>query len=98
MKAIRIGLCVVFAFSVLAHGVVEVWSESVLEIGASALLLLWAVLVYRNSEIETHWNPLNWALVGIIGIGLLQLILHWSANPFFTIRTASIQRLLHCFL
>ena len=36
MKAVRIGLCVLFAFSVLAHGVVEVWSESVLEMGASA--------------------------------------------------------------
>ena len=39
MKALRISLCVVFAFSVLAHGVVEVWSQSVLEIAASALLI-----------------------------------------------------------
>jgi O-antigen ligase len=84
MKAIRIGLCVIFAFSVLAHGVVEVWSESLLEIGGAVLLVLWAVLVYRNSEIEIRWNALNWPLLGIIGIGLLQLALRWSANPFFT--------------
>src|SRR5580700_9302918 len=84
MKAIRIGLCVIFAFSVLAHGVVEVWSESLLEIGGAVLLVLWAVLVYRNSEIEIQWNALNWPLLGIIGIGLLQLALRWSANPFFT--------------
>jgi O-antigen ligase len=84
MKAIRIGLCVLFAFSVLAHGVVEVWSESVLEIGASVLLVTWAVLAYRDSEIALQWNPLNWPFLGFIGIGVLQLALHWSADPFFT--------------
>ena len=78
MKAIRIGLCVLFAFSV------EVWSESVLEIGASVLLVAWAVLAYRDSEIAIHWSPLNWPFLGFIAIGGLQLALHWSANPFFT--------------
>jgi hypothetical protein len=84
MKALRIGLCVLFAFSVLAHGVVEVWSESVLEMGASALLLVWAILVYRDSEIGIQWSPLNWPFLGFIVIGLLQFIFHWTANPFFT--------------
>jgi len=84
MKAVRIGLCVLFAFSVLAHGVVEVWSESVLEIGASVLLVLWAVLAYRNPEIAIRWNSLNWPFLGFIGIGAMQLALHWSADPFLT--------------
>ena len=84
MKAIRIGLCVLFAFSVLAHGVVEVWSESILEIGASLLFITWIFLAYRDPEITIQWNPLNWPFLGFIGIGLLQLALHWSANPFFT--------------
>ena len=84
MKAVRIGLCVLFALSVLAHGVVEVWSESILEIGASVLLITWAVLVYRDSEIAIQWSRLNWPFLGFIGIGVLQLALHWSANPFFT--------------
>src|SRR6201987_5508835 len=84
MKAIRIGLCVLFAFSVFAQGVVEVWSESILEIGASLLFIAWVFLAYWDPEIEVHWSPLNWAFLGFIGIGLLQLALHWSANPFFT--------------
>ncbi|MGB0002670.1 MAG: hypothetical protein WBQ04_21300, partial [Candidatus Acidiferrales bacterium] len=84
MKALRIGLCVLFAFSVLAHGVVEVWSESVLEMGASALLIVWAILAYRHSETAIQWSPLNWPLLGFIAIGLLQFTLHWTANPFFT--------------
>src|ERR1700745_2816565 len=84
MKAVRIGLCVLFAFSVLAHGVVEVWSESVLEIGASVLLVLWAVLAYRNPEIAIRWNSLNWPFLGFVGIGAMQVALHWSADPFLT--------------
>jgi O-antigen ligase len=84
MKAVRIGLCTLFAFSVFAHGVVEVWSESVLEIGASVLLVAWVVLAFRDSETAIHWNPLNWPFLGFIAIGLLQLAFHWSANPFFT--------------
>jgi O-antigen ligase len=84
MKAVRIGLCVIFAFSVLAHGVVEVWSESVLELGASVLLIIWAILVYRDPEIAIQWRPLNWPLLGISAVGVLQLAFHWSANPFFT--------------
>jgi len=84
MKAIRIGLCFLFAFSVFAHGVVEVWSESVLEIGAALLLVWWAVITYREAQGEIQWNPLNWPLLGFIAIGVLQLAFRWSANPFLT--------------
>jgi O-antigen ligase len=84
MKAIRIGLCVLFAFSVLAHGVVEVWSESILEISASVLLITWAALTYRDSEMAVQWNPLNWPFLGFIAVSLLQLVFHGTANPFLT--------------
>ncbi len=39
----RIGVCALLACSVFAHGVVEPWSEAVLEIGAAALVLWWGV-------------------------------------------------------
>jgi O-antigen ligase len=84
MKAVRIGLCILFAFSVFAHGIVEVWSESILEIGASLLSVIWIFLAYRDPEITIQWNPLNWPILGFIGIGALQLVPHGSANPFFT--------------
>ena len=44
MKAIRIGICALLVFAVAAHGVVEPWSETGFELGAVALLLLWALL------------------------------------------------------
>ena len=81
---IRNGLLFLFAFTVLAFGAVEVWSESVLEIGASVLLVGWAALVFLNRSVRIHWSPLNWPLVGLFGIGLAQLVLHVTPYPFLT--------------
>jgi O-antigen ligase len=84
MKALRIGLCVIFAFSVLAHGVVEVWSESTLEIGAAVLLAVWAILANADPSTKIYWSPLNWPVLGFIGIGLFQCIFHATAYRFLT--------------
>jgi hypothetical protein len=84
MKGIRVGLVCLFAFSVLAFGAVEVWSQSLLEIGASILLISWAVIVYRDKQSTIRWNPLNWPLLGFIAVGVVQLAFHWTPNPFLT--------------
>jgi O-antigen ligase len=84
MKGIRIGLCLLLAFSVAAYGAVEVWSESIVEIGAALLFLAWALVIWRNSSAKLHWSPLNWPLLGFIGIGGLQLLFHATAYPFLT--------------
>src|SRR5271156_4860320 len=84
MRTIRNGLLFLFAFSVLAFGGVEVWSEAVLEIGASMLLVGWAALVFFDRGVKIHWSPLNWPLLGLFGIGLAQLISHATPYPFLT--------------
>jgi O-antigen ligase len=84
MKALRVGLCLLLAFSVLSFGAVQVWSQSILEIGAALLLLIWAFLVFRNSDGTVHWSPLNWPLLGFIAIGLFQLLFRQTAYPFLT--------------
>src|SRR5277367_4829601 len=84
MKVIRGGLLFLFAFSVLAFGAVEVWSGSILEIGASLLFIGWAALVFRDDRIRIHWSPLNWPLLGLFGIGLAQLLLRATPYPFLT--------------
>ena len=84
MSVIRGGLLFLFAFSVLAFGAVEVWSGSVLEIGASLLFIGWAALVFVNDGVKIHWNPLNWPLLGLFVIGLAQLLLHATPYPFLT--------------
>jgi len=84
MNVIRGGLLFVFAFSVLAFGAVEVWSGSILEIGASLLFIGWAALVFLDDRIKIYWNPLNWPLLGLFGIGLAQLILRATPYPYLT--------------
>jgi O-antigen ligase len=84
MKVVRAGICMLIAFSVLAFGAVQVWSQSILEIGAALLFLYWAFVAYRSPDAKIQWNPLNGPLLGLIGIGLLQLLFHATAYPFLT--------------
>jgi O-antigen ligase len=84
MKLLRIGLCLLITFSVLSFGAVEVWSQSVLEIGAAVFFVLWALLAYRRTDATIAWSPLNWPVLGLIAIGLLQLLFHGTAYAFLT--------------
>src|SRR5580692_9677727 len=84
MNGIRVGLLSLFGYSVLAFGTVEVWSESLLEIGASILLISWAVIAYRDKRSSIAWSPLNWPLLWLFAVGIVQLAFHWTANPFLT--------------
>src|ERR1700687_911129 len=84
MKAIRVGICALVTFVVLAHGAVEPWSEAVLEVGAAALLLLWVWRASVGGEFKVVWNPLLWALLGLWGVAAIQLPLRITAYPFLT--------------
>ncbi|HYL68928.1 MAG TPA: O-antigen ligase family protein [Candidatus Limnocylindria bacterium] len=84
MKIIRGGLCLIFTFTVLAHGAVEPWSESLLEIGAALLLVIWAFLVYRDVTLKIRWSALNSPLLCLLVIGFAQLTFHLTVNPYLT--------------
>jgi len=84
MKFVRAGLYALFAFSVLAHGTVEPWSEALLEIGTAVLLLVWALAVYRNPNPKIQWSPLNVWFLCFIGVGAAQLAFRLTAYPFLT--------------
>jgi O-antigen ligase len=84
MSVLRAGLLILFAGAVLAFGAVDVWSQSLLEAGAAALFVFWAVLASRNSELRVQWSPLYWPLLALIGIGLMQLLFRGSASSFLT--------------
>jgi len=57
MKGLRIGICGLLTFSVLAHGVVEPWSEAVLETG-TAILFLWWGLLFARGRVPVRWHCL----------------------------------------
>ncbi len=82
--AIRIGICVLVTFSVLAHGAVEPWSEAVLEVGAAALLLLWACEASLRREFVLLWNPLFWPLAAFWVVVALGRAVGTSMVPFLT--------------
>jgi O-antigen ligase len=84
LKILRIGLFILFAFSVLAFGTVEVWSQSVLEIGAGILFLWWALVVFRDPEATIQWNHLIWPILGVLTIGFVQLFLGVTPYRYFT--------------
>ena len=58
MSFLRLGLCALISFAVLAHGGVEDWARAVLEIGAAFLLLLWALRFYFNGQEQPAFSPL----------------------------------------
>ena len=84
MTGVRVGICALIAFSVLSFGAVQVWSQSILEGGAALLFLYWALVACRSEDAKIQWNPLNWPLLGLIAIGLLQLLFHGTAYSFLT--------------
>jgi O-antigen ligase len=84
MIVIRIGICVLTAFAVLAHGAVEPWSESVLEIGAATLLVWWGVLFAAGVAPTIRWNWLLVPLAGFWTWGTIQFLGGLTASPFLT--------------
>ncbi len=84
MKALRIGIFALVTFTVLAHGAVEGWAESVLEIGAATLFAAWGVLVFRGRLVHCRGNPLLWPLGALAGLALLQWLTRQTASPYLT--------------
>jgi len=84
MIVIRIGICVLVAFAVFAHGAVEPWSESVLEIGAASLLVWWGVLFAGGIAPAVRRNWLFVPLAGFWTWVAVQSLAGLTAAPFLT--------------
>jgi len=84
MSLLRAGLFLLIAGSVFALGGVEVWAVSLIEMGAAALFVFWAVIVALKPDGRICWSPLNWPLLGFLGIGLIQVAAHSTAYTFLT--------------
>ncbi len=84
MKPVRIGICGLIAFAVVAHGGVEDWASAVLETGAVVLLLFWAIRLFSEDAPELLVPPLVPPLMALALVAILQLALRASASPFET--------------
>ena len=78
----------------LAYGTVHYWALAVFAISAGAIVCLWCVdgLILRS--VQFNLNPLQWPLLGMIVLGLIQLLPLRSADnaglPLSFVRTLSL--------
>jgi O-antigen ligase len=67
-------ICVSIVLSTLAYGTVHYWSLAVFQAGAALLIVLWAVDAWASRRLRLSRNALQWPLVGLILVGLVQLL------------------------
>jgi O-antigen ligase len=90
MKFLRIGICAMVAFTVLAHGAAEDWAKAVLETSAGLLFLLWSLVIYFSQKNDPGEDrpivvtPLLPPLVLLAVVALAQLLLHATASAYDT--------------
>ncbi len=67
-------LCMTLVLSTLAYGTVHYWSLAIFEIGACIVTLLWAVDAWRSRTFRISQNLLQVPLIGLLLLGLIQLL------------------------
>src|SRR5215210_169037 len=67
-------ICVSIVLSTLAYGTVHYWSLAVFQAAAALVIALWAVDAWTSRTLRVSRNALQWPLVGLILIGLVQLL------------------------
>ena len=58
----------------LAYGTVHYWALAAFSLGAAGIICLWAVDGLVLGSMQISRNPLQWPLLGIIVLGLIQLL------------------------
>jgi O-antigen ligase len=96
MKILRIGICVLLTFAVLAYGGVEEWSQGVIEVGFAALLVIWALRTYAWNQEGIAISPLLPPLFAFAAVVLLQLVFHRTASTYDT--RMQLQLLIGCII
>jgi O-antigen ligase len=84
MKPLRIAICALLAFGVLAHGGVEEWALAVFETGAGALFFLWALFFLLYQEKEIVLPSILPPFLAFTAVAAIQWILHRTASPYST--------------
>jgi O-antigen ligase len=84
MRFLRLGVCALVCFSVLAHGGVEAWARAVLETGAAFLFLIWALRFCFKEQEQPVFSPLLPPLVLFFLVCLGQWFFRATASSYNT--------------
>lgn len=84
MTFFRAGICCLLLFAVLSFGAVEEWSRAVLEVGASVLLIAWAIRQYQLKA-DQLWIPSEILPLCVFAlVVIVQLAFHFTASRYYT--------------
>jgi O-antigen ligase len=67
-------ICAALLLSTLAYGTVHYWALAVFQLGAALVIVFWAVDAWRSRILRLSRNPLQWPLLGLFILGLVQLL------------------------
>ena len=67
-------ICSALVFSVVAFGAVDLWALGVLSFLSGSIVVLWLADAWLTKEFRFNLNPLQIPLIGLISIGLIQLL------------------------
>jgi len=84
MKPLRMAICALLVFGVLAHGGVEDWALAVFETGAGLLFFLWALFFFLYGEKEIVLPAILPPLLVFAAFVAFQWISRLTASPFAT--------------
>src|SRR5215470_17634540 len=84
MKPLRIAICALLVFGVLAHGGVEEWALAVFETSAGLLFFLWALFLALHQEREVVLPSILRPLLVFAAVVAMQWILRRTASPYDT--------------
>src|SRR5260370_42456594 len=73
-RLVLLTICVMVALTTLAYGTVHYWALAIFALSATGIVCLWCVdgLVLRS--VQFSLNSLQWPLLGMIALGLIQLL------------------------
>jgi len=84
MRFVRVGICALLAFGVLAFGAVEEWAQAVLQVGAAILLVFWALRLYRRKSEQLMIPPEFLPLSAFALVVVVQWVFRLTASRYYT--------------
>src|ERR1700748_630117 len=84
MSFLRVGICFLLAFAVLAFGAVEEWAQALVEIGFCILLISWAARMLQKKWDRVYFSPLLAPLGTCAIVVIVQMALHKTVSIYNT--------------
>ena len=67
-------ICLAIVLTALAFGTVHYWALAVFSLGSAVIILLWVIDGWKLGKIRVSRNPLQLPVLGMLALGLIQLL------------------------